>query len=263
MLTSPENDLSAHRVVSGDEWLAARKVLLAKEKESTRLRDELAQARRDLPWERVEKEYLFHGAHGPQTLAQIFGDARQLIVYHFMFDPQWNEGCKSCSFWADTFDGIPVHLKARDIAFAAISRAPYDRLEPYRRRMGWSFTWLSSFENDFNRDFGVTFSQPRSTPKGRIITIPFRATCSARLPALASSTSRATVPCSTHTPRMGAASTSSTPRIITSTSPRRGVTKATRRSRGCAVTTNTAPELRWPRCPVWPALRRYSRCGRP
>ncbi len=159
MITSPQNDLSAHRIVSGDEWLAARKVLLAKEKEATRLRDELARARRDLPWERVEKDYLFHGPHGPQTLAQIFGNARQLIVYHFMFDPQWNEGCKSCSFWADTFDGIPVHLKARDIAFAAISRAPYDRLEPYRKRMGWSFTWLSSFENDFNHDFGVTFSQ--------------------------------------------------------------------------------------------------------
>ncbi len=159
MITSPEYDLNAHRVVSGDEWLAARKVLLAKEKEVTRLRDELAQARRDLPWERVEKDYLFHGPQGPQTLAQLFGDARQLIVYHFMFDPEWDVGCKSCSFWADTFDGIAVHLKAHDIAFAAISRAPHDKLEHYRKRMGWNFRWLSSFDNDFNRDFGVTFTR--------------------------------------------------------------------------------------------------------
>ena len=148
-----------HQVVPHEQWLAARKAFLAQEKAFTRERDRLSRARRDLPWERVEKDYVFDGPAGKQTLAQLFGDSSQLVVYHFMFDPEWDEGCKSCSFWADNFNGIPVHLRARDTAFVAVSRAPLAKLEAYRERMGWSFRWLSSFDSDFNRDFGVEFTE--------------------------------------------------------------------------------------------------------
>ena len=148
-----------HEVVPHEQWLAARKAFLAQEKAFTRERDRLSRARRDLPWERVEKDYVFDGPAGKQTLAQLFGDSSQLVVYHFMFDPEWDEGCKSCSFWADNFNGIPVHLRARDTALVAVSRAPLPTLEAYRKRMGWSFTWLSSFDSDFNRDFGVEFTE--------------------------------------------------------------------------------------------------------
>jgi predicted dithiol-disulfide oxidoreductase (DUF899 family) len=156
---TPESDLRNHHVVPHDDWIAARTTFLAKEKEFTRLRDELSQARRALPWERVEKTYVFDGPDGKQTLAEVFGPCSQLVVYHFMFDPSWDVGCKSCSFWADNFNGISVHLQARDVAFAAISRATLQQLEAYQKRMGWSFRWLSSFDTDFNRDFGVTFTQ--------------------------------------------------------------------------------------------------------
>ena len=156
---TPLYDLRTHDVVPHDDWIAARTTFLAKEKEFTRLRDELSQARRALPWERVEKTYVFDGPDGKQTLADLFGPCSQLVVYHFMFDPSWDAGCKSCSFWADNFNGIPVHLRARDVAFAAISRAPLQQLEAYEKRMGWSFRWLSSFDTDFNRDFGVTFTE--------------------------------------------------------------------------------------------------------
>jgi predicted dithiol-disulfide oxidoreductase (DUF899 family) len=156
---SAASDLRNHDVVSHDDWIAARTTFLAKEKEFTRLRDELSQARRALPWERVEKTYVFDGPDGKQTLADLFGPSSQLVVYHFMFDPSWEAGCKSCSFWADNFNDIPVHLRARDVAFAAISSAPLQQLEAYKKRMGWSFRWLSSCDSDFNRDFGVTFTQ--------------------------------------------------------------------------------------------------------
>ena len=152
-------NVRTHDVVPHDAWVAARKALLADEKAFTRERDRISQARRELPWERVEKSYAFDGPAGKQTLEQLFGDSSQLVVYHFMFDPEWDEGCKSCSFWADNFNGIPAHLKARDVAFVAVSRAPLAKLQAYRERMGWSFPWFSSFENDFNRDFGVTFTQ--------------------------------------------------------------------------------------------------------
>ena len=157
--TSPAYDVQNHDVVSHEAWTEARKALLAKEKEFTRLRDQISQARRDLPWERVDKSYAFDGPGRKQTLVELFGPSSQLIVYHFMFDPSWDEGCKSCSFWADSFNGIPPHLRARDIAFVAISRAPLEKLEAYRKRMGWSFPWLSSFGTDFNRDLGVTFTE--------------------------------------------------------------------------------------------------------
>jgi predicted dithiol-disulfide oxidoreductase (DUF899 family) len=139
-----------HEVVSREEWIRARKELLAKEKEFTKLRDELSQRRRDLPWEAVAKEYVFEGPAGKETLADLFNGSSQLIVYHFMFNPAWEAGCPHCSFWADNFDHLPIHLKQRDISFVAIGRAPYAKLEAYRRRMGWSFKWLSSFGSDFN-----------------------------------------------------------------------------------------------------------------
>lgn len=144
------------RVVSHDEWIAERTAFMAKEKEFTRLRDELSRQRRDLPWEKVTKPYVFDGPAGPETLAELFGDRSQLIVYHFMFHPAWNEGCPGCSFWADNFDGIDSHLAHRDITFVAISRGPLSKLEAYKKRMGWSFKWLSSGATDFNYDYQVS-----------------------------------------------------------------------------------------------------------
>jgi predicted dithiol-disulfide oxidoreductase (DUF899 family) len=165
---APTYDVVSHRVVPHEEWLAARKALLAREKEFTRLRDELTQARRDLPWEAVEKEYIFEGPDGKVSLADAFDGKRQLVVYHFMFAPEWDAGCKSCSFWADNFNDIPPHLRARDISFVAISRAPIDKLEAYRRRMGWNFRWLSSSGSDFNYDFGVSF-RPEDVQKHEVV----------------------------------------------------------------------------------------------
>jgi predicted dithiol-disulfide oxidoreductase (DUF899 family) len=144
-------------VASHGEWLAARKELLAKEKEFTRARDELTRARQELPWEPVEKEYVFDGPDGEETLAELFDGRSQLLVYHFMFAPEDDSGCKSCSFWADNFDPIVQHLAHRDVTMLAISRAPLAKLEAYRKRMGWSFKWVSSGRNDFNYDFGVAF----------------------------------------------------------------------------------------------------------
>jgi predicted dithiol-disulfide oxidoreductase (DUF899 family) len=158
MTNSSKSSLKDHPVVSHDEWLAARIAFLAKEKEFTRLRDGLNRQRRQLPWEKVEKQYSFDGPNGRESLADLFEGCSQLIVYHFMFHPDWEEGCPSCSFWADSFDGNPIHLKHRDISFVAISRAPLDKLEAYKKRMGWSFKWVSSFHTDFNYDYYVSFT---------------------------------------------------------------------------------------------------------
>ena len=144
-------------VVAHNEWLDARKALLIKEKEFTRARDELSRQRRDLPWEPVEEEYVFDGPKGKQTLSELFDGRSQLVVYHFMFDPEWDEGCKSCSFWADNFDPNVVHLAARDVTMIAVSRAPLAKIAAYKERMGWSFHWVSSNENEFNFDYGVSF----------------------------------------------------------------------------------------------------------
>jgi len=145
--------MEKHSVVGHEEWLEARKRLLAEEKEFTRARDRLSQRRRDLPWERVEKNYAFDGPRGKASLADLFDGRSQLIVYHFMFDPDWDAGCKSCSFWADNFNGIDVHLAHRDVSFVAVFRAPLAKLEAYRKRMGWNLKWLSSYETEFNHDF--------------------------------------------------------------------------------------------------------------
>jgi predicted dithiol-disulfide oxidoreductase (DUF899 family) len=144
-------------VVGHDEWVAARKELLAKEKEFTRARDELTEQRQGLPWETVEKEYVFEGPNGKETLADLFEGRSQLLVYHFMFDPDDEVGCPVCSFWADNFDPVVQHLRHRDVTMIAISRAPFSKIAAYKERMGWSFKWVSSSESDFNFDYGVSF----------------------------------------------------------------------------------------------------------
>ncbi len=154
-----EGKMNSPRIVSRAEWLVARKELLTKEKESTRRRDALSAERRRLPMVKIEKEYVFGGPNGRTTLRDLFGNHRQLVIYHFMFDPNWDEGCKACSFLADNFVGGIVHLAARDTSFAAISRAPLARIESFKRRMGWTFPWLSSFGSDFNYDFHVTLDE--------------------------------------------------------------------------------------------------------
>jgi predicted dithiol-disulfide oxidoreductase (DUF899 family) len=156
-----------HRVVSRDQWMAERKTLLAREKELTRLRDEIASERRALPWVRVDKNYVFDTPEGPRTLADLFDGRRQLLVQHFMFGPGWQQGCPSCSFMADHNDGMIVHLEHRDVTFVAISRATLPEIERFRRRMGWQFTWVSSNGNDFNYDFRVSFT-PEEVAKGKI-----------------------------------------------------------------------------------------------
>jgi predicted dithiol-disulfide oxidoreductase (DUF899 family) len=151
------------KIVSRDEWLAARKELLAKEKGLTRERDALAADRRQLPWVKVEKNYVFDSPDGKKTLADLFDGRSQLILYHFMFGPEWNEGCPSCSFNMDHTDGALVHLAQRDVSFSAISRAPSSKIEAFKKRMGWKFNWVSSNANDFNRDYGVSFTKEELT----------------------------------------------------------------------------------------------------
>lgn len=149
--------MSTVNAVSREQWLEARRKLLAQEKQLTRRQDEIAAARRQLPWVKVEKEYVFNSDSGKVTLAGLFGERSQLIVYHFMFGPEWETGCVSCSFWADNFNGLEPHLNNRDIAFAAVSRAPMDKLTPFKQRLGWDFNWVSSVSNSFNADFNVSF----------------------------------------------------------------------------------------------------------
>jgi predicted dithiol-disulfide oxidoreductase (DUF899 family) len=145
-----------HRTATREEWTAARTALLTREKELTRMGDELARERRELPWVAVEKEYTFRTVDGPKRLGELFAARSQLVVYHFMFGPDWEAGCPACSATADSFDGVLAHLRARDVTMICVSHAPLDKLLAYRERMGWSFDWVSSFESDFNLDFGVS-----------------------------------------------------------------------------------------------------------
>lgn len=156
-----------HPVVSRDRWLAERKTLLAHEKELTRLRDRIARERRALPWVRIEKQYVFDTAQGPRTLAELFDGRRQLLVQHFMLGPQWEQGCPSCSYMADHSDGMIPHLAQRDLTLVAVSRAPLAEIERFHRRMGWQFRWVSSFGNDFNHDFHVSF-KPEERARGEV-----------------------------------------------------------------------------------------------
>ena len=151
--------MPTHKVVSQNEWIAARKAFLAAEKDFTRARDALSQKRRELPWVKVDKAYLFDGPYGRQTLADLFGGRSQLMIYHFMLGPDWEQGCPSCSYLADHFDGATIHLAHRDVTFLVASRAPIAQIEAFKRRMGWHFKWVSSFGSDFNRDYHVTFSK--------------------------------------------------------------------------------------------------------
>lgn len=162
-----EPGIENHRVVSREAWLAERKTLLAREKELTRLRDQIAGERRALPWVRIDKTYVFDTPAGPRTLADLFDGRRQLLVQHFMFGPGWEQGCPSCSFMADHSDGMNVHLAHRDVTLVAISRAPLAEIERFRERMGWHFTWVSSHGSDFNYDFGVSFT-PQDVAKGEL-----------------------------------------------------------------------------------------------
>ena len=157
--------MSGHTVVPAEEWLTARKELLVKEKEFSRLRDELSRQRQELPWEKVEKEYVFDGPGRKETLSDLFAGRRQLIIYHFMFDPDWSEGCKSCSFLADHYDRSIIHLNQRDVTMVTVSRAPLDKLEAFKKRMGWSFKWVSSLESEFNRDYHVSFTPQEQARK--------------------------------------------------------------------------------------------------
>jgi predicted dithiol-disulfide oxidoreductase (DUF899 family) len=153
-----ERRMSDHPVVTLDAWLAARRSLLAEEKELTRLRDALSRKRRDLPWVKIVKDYRFDGPEGENlALGDLFGKRRQLIVYHFMFAPEWENPCKSCSFWADGYNGVTAHLEARDTRLVAVSRAPRAKLEATAKRMGWTFPWYSSDDGDFNYAFDVSF----------------------------------------------------------------------------------------------------------
>ena len=154
-----KNLLSEHEIVSREEWVAIRKDLLEKEKELTRLHDQLAAQRRTLPWVKIEKDYLFDTEGGKQTLAELFDGRSQLVVYHFMFGPEWKEGCPSCSFTCDHIDGAVPHLAARDVTMVMVSRAPLIKIDAFKKRMGWRFKWVSSYGTDFNRDFHVAFTK--------------------------------------------------------------------------------------------------------
>jgi len=159
--------MEAHEIVSHDEWIVARKAHLAEEKAFTRARDALSRRRRELPWEKVERNYVFDGPSGKETLADLFGGKNQLIVYHFMFAPGWEQGCPSCSLLADHFDGAVIHLAQRDVAFVAVSRAPLSQIEQFKQRMGWHFKWVSSFGTDFNYDYQVSAS-PEEKASGKV-----------------------------------------------------------------------------------------------
>lgn len=148
-----------HPVVSREEWLEARRALLAVEKEETRLRDKIRAERLALPWVRVEKAYVFQAPNGQKSLADLFDGRSQLLVYHFMFGPYWEQGCEGCSFFADHIDGMLVHLNNHDVTLVCVSRAPLDKIEPYKRRLGWKFPWVSSFGSDFNFDYHVSFTK--------------------------------------------------------------------------------------------------------
>ena len=148
-----------HPVVSEEEWVAARQDLLKKEKELTRAMDAVSRQRRELPWVRVTKDYVFEGPNGKVTLAELFGNNDQLIVYHFMYAPGWEEGCVGCSFLSDHIDGANLHLKHRDVSLVVVSRAPYEEFQAYKKRMGWKFNWVSSAGSDFNYDYHASYTR--------------------------------------------------------------------------------------------------------
>jgi predicted dithiol-disulfide oxidoreductase (DUF899 family) len=156
-----------HQIVSREQWTAARQQLLAKEKQLTRMRDQVATQRRELPWVKVDKSYAFDGPNGRETLSDLFDGRSQLVVRHFMFGPGWEEGCVGCSFWSDHLDGALVHLEHRDVTVVVVSRAPLAEIQAFRQRMGWHFKWVSSYGSDFNYDYGVSFT-PEQLAAGEV-----------------------------------------------------------------------------------------------
>lgn len=160
--------MQPHKVVPHDEWIAAREAYLVEEKAFTRARDALAKKRRELPWEKVEKNYVFDAPCGNETLADLFGGKSQVVIYHFMLGPDWETGCPICSFLADHFDGAAIHLAQRDVSFVVASRAPLPQIERFKARMGWRFKWVSSFGSDFNRDYQVS-SLPEEKVTGKVL----------------------------------------------------------------------------------------------
>src|SRR5947209_5614857 len=162
-----DSNLQGHKVVSQQEWLEARKELLAKEKEWTRAKDELSRQRRELPWVKVDKQYVFEGPGGKQTLADLFDGRSQLLLYHFMFGPGWEEGCSGCSFVSDHVDCARQHFEHHDVKYVAVSRAPWQEFQAFKKRMGWTFDWVSSAGSDFNYDYAVSF-RPEDFEKGPV-----------------------------------------------------------------------------------------------
>jgi predicted dithiol-disulfide oxidoreductase (DUF899 family) len=162
-IAEPQNLKREQNIVSQEEWIAARKELLKKEKESVRLRDKLSAERRKLPWVKVEKNYVFDAPGGTVTLADLFAGRNQMVIYHFMFGPDWQEGCPSCSFVSDHIAGAIPHLAARDVTLVMVSRAPLAKIEEFKKRMGWRFKWVSSYGGDFNTDFHVSFTKEETT----------------------------------------------------------------------------------------------------
>jgi predicted dithiol-disulfide oxidoreductase (DUF899 family) len=166
-IAEPQNPKRERNIVSQEEWIAARKELLKKEKESVRLRDELSVERRKLPWVKITKNYVFDAPGGTVTLADLFAGRNQLVIYHFMFGPDWQEGCPSCSFVSDHIAGAIPHLAARDVTMVMVSRAPLAKIEEFKKRMGWRFKWVSSYGSDFNTDFHVSFTK-EETSQGKV-----------------------------------------------------------------------------------------------
>jgi predicted dithiol-disulfide oxidoreductase (DUF899 family) len=160
--------MQPHQIVSRQQWIEARKAHMAREKELTRLREELSAERRNLPWVKVDKDYVFDGPDGKVTLNDVFKGRPQLVVQHVMFKPEWDAACKSCSFWADGYERMVPHLAARDTTMVAISLAPVEKLEAFKRRMGWTFDWFSSGNTTFNHDYGVSFTSEQMEAGGKI-----------------------------------------------------------------------------------------------
>jgi predicted dithiol-disulfide oxidoreductase (DUF899 family) len=183
-MTSVQTPAAGHRVISREEWLKERIALLEQEKELTRRRDALAARVRALPWVEIDKAYTFDGPDGRLSLADLFGPRSQLIVYHFMFDPTWSQGCKSCSFVADHYNPLVVHLAHRDISFVTVSKAPIERIEEFRRRVGWTFPWVSGAHNDFGRDLGVSFTDQELTEGKSVYNYTAKASGIRELPGL-------------------------------------------------------------------------------
>jgi predicted dithiol-disulfide oxidoreductase (DUF899 family) len=151
--------MTSPNIVDRETWLKHRQELLAREKEFTRERDALSQARQEMPWVEVAEDYVFENEKGPIRLSELFDGKSQLVVYHFMYGPEWEVGCKSCSFWADSYNGLDTHLAARDVSLIAVSRTSLDNIKAFKDRMGWSFTWISSLNNNFNFDYQVSFTE--------------------------------------------------------------------------------------------------------